>query len=205
MADQAPDDRITRAQPRGSQDAIRANAPEPSQALHLASSGSEIDGISHPAQSARVKQINSARTTLIVIGGLTIAFNIVLAFLAPGELDAELRKQGWDPNNLLPEQQTIVRITLMIHYAVLGGFAVMGAAFVGLGMMVRRYPVPCTIAGLGLYVLGGLIQLVLDPASLALGWIIKLVILIALFKAVHAALAAEREKRQALAGIDDAY
>jgi hypothetical protein len=185
-------------------------APLPNLAGGSAGGGAADDistggGLSSLAQSAREKQINSARVTLFIIGGLTIILNIVIAFMGQSQIDAELRKQGLNPNNLAPEHQAVVRFALMIHYAVAAGFALMGVVFIVLGVLVRKYPVPCTIAGLALFLLGALIQLAIDPKSLAAGWIIKIIIVVALVKAIQAALAAEREKREALAGMDHAY
>ena len=214
MSDPRADDRITRGLPTPPPTGIQPNLPDPAPLPNLAggpAGGGAADdistggGLSSLAQSAREKQINSARVTLFIIGGLTIVLNIVWAFMGPSQFDAELRKAGLNPQNLAPEHQAFIRFALMMHYAVCAGFALMGVVFIVLGVLVRKYPVPCTIAGLALFLLGNLIQFAIYPASLAANWIFKIIIVVLLVKAIQAALAAEREKREALTGMDHAY
>jgi hypothetical protein len=69
----------------------------------------------------------------------------------------------------------------------------LGVIFIILGVMVKSYPVPMTITGLVLYVLANAIFGLLDPAMLLQGVIIKIIVVVALIKAVQAALAYQRE------------
>ena len=63
--------------------------------------------------------------------------------------------------------------------------------------MVTQYPVPCTITGLVLYLGANAAFGLMDPTSLARGLIVKIVIIVALFKAVQAAIAYQKEEQQA--------
>jgi hypothetical protein len=71
-----------------------------------------------------------------------------------------------------------------------------GIVFIVCGALVYTYPVPATITSLVLYVGAAAVYAVIDPSTLARGWIIKLLIVIGLFKAVQAALAYESERKQ---------
>ena len=71
----------------------------------------------------------------------------------------------------------------------------LGVIFIVMGLLVKQYPVPLTIAGLALYVGSALVFAALDPMTLLQGIIIKIFIVIGLVKAVQAALAYERERK----------
>ncbi len=106
---------------------------------------------------------------------------------------ASLRMQGIDIDEVklqeLKDQTT--RAATLIN---IGGI-VLGIVFLILGANVYKYPVVCTITGLVLYLGGMAVFGYLDPMSLAKGWIIKLIIIIGLFKAIKTAIAYEREER----------
>ncbi len=204
MAEHLPDDRIAAGTGKPPPSAFQAGSPEPAALPSLAGGGATGEGLSSLAQSAREKQINRARTILLVVGVLTILANVGFMFLVQSQIDAELRKQGVDRRVLLPEQKRVIDGVVLLSYDILGGFAAMGVVFLILGVKVRQYPVACTVTGLVLYILGGIVSLILSPESfVGVGLIIKIVIIVALFQAVQAALAAEREKQAALAGIGD--
>ena len=76
-----------------------------------------------------------------------------------------------------------------------GGLIALGAAYIVMGLLVKRFPVPLTVAALVLYVGSALFFAWLEPMTLAQGVIIKIFIVIGLVKAVQAAIAYEREKR----------
>ena len=173
MAEHLPDNRIavgTGRPPPGS------FQPEPPAPLPRLSGGAATgEGLSILAQSAREKQINRACSILLVVGVLTILANIGFMFLVQSQVDAELRKAGVDRRALLPEQQMILNGVMFLSYAMLGGFAALGVVFLILGVKVRQYPVGCTVTGLVLYVVGGIVSFVLSPESFAgVGLILKI-------------------------------
>jgi hypothetical protein len=73
--------------------------------------------------------------------------------------------------------------------------AALGAIFIIFGMFVYQFPVPITLASLVLYLGSTAVFGYIDPMTLAKGWIIKILIIAGLFKAVQAAVASERESR----------
>lgn len=143
------------------------------------------------AQASRGQQLNSARTTLIVIGVLSLIVNLVLMAMIPGQLRDELQKNGQALN---PEQMAIATNVAM---AIQGMFAFLGLVFILCGVLVKRFPIACTVTALVLYILSALVTAAFDPTTLARGLIIKIVIVVALFKAVQAAFAYQKEMQGA--------
>ncbi len=60
-------------------------------------------------------------------------------------------------------------------------------------MLVKTYPVPATVLGLVLYVGCAAVFGYLDPTTLAMGWLVKIIIVVALAKAIQSAVAYQRE------------
>jgi hypothetical protein len=142
------------------------------------------------AQSARLKHLNAARWTLIVIGVLTILVNGFLLFSAREELVGELRKQKIDMANV--NRNEFDNVLLLVRLIYIIGIT-LGAIFIVLGLLVKVYPVPITIIALVLYIVAAVGFGVLNPQSLRQGWIIKIIIVVALAKAIQAAFAYQRE------------
>jgi len=200
MPPKDPDDRVSRT-PLGSKSPPPLpGTPAPIESLPSLARGGESagGGLSSLAQSAREKQLKNARWTLIIVGGLTIIANIVAIFMLQGELDTELRKGGFNRANLPAE----VQAAIFIDYAIIGSFIVLGLVFIVLGVLVPSYPVPCTITGLVLYILGWIASVARDPRQAGAGLIVKIIIIVALVKAVQAALAYNRESAATAAEFD---
>lgn len=140
------------------------------------------------------KALNSAKWTLVIIGLLTIALNVFRLFGVESEMAAVLAEEppeaGVDPE--------IYRTFLLVFgYGIYGCAAILGLVFVALGLMVRWFPLFCTITSLILYVLATVLFGLLDPSSLAQGIIFKVFVVIALFSAVRTILTARKEMRAA--------
>jgi hypothetical protein len=151
------------------------------------------------AQAARDKQIRQARTILIVVGVLTIIVNALQLTGVEGavkrELDKEVQKvraRGMlvDPQELKEVQDRAVRL----GYLIAGVVIFLGVLFVIFGLIVKRYPVPVTIIGFILYVGAGVIFGIMDPATLMAGIVVKVIFIVALAKAIQAALAYQRDQ-----------
>jgi hypothetical protein len=158
-------------------------------------------GLGNLAQAARTNQLKSARGILLFVGILTAALNIGLCVFADKVVDsqidkevADLQAQGMQIDNVA---LTEFREGAIRSFQLVNGIAVLlGVVFIVCGIMVYKYPVPATILSLVLYIGAAAVYGVLDPTTLASGWIIKIFIVIALFKAVQAALAYEKENKQ---------
>jgi hypothetical protein len=160
-----------------------------------------LGGLGSLAQSARTKQLKTARAILYFVGGLTIVVNVAFVIFAEpivnSQIDRELRElqqqnMEIDPGALKEYRQQAIRITRLVN-----GIAVLiGVVFIVCGALVYTYPVPATITSLVLYIGSAAAYGVIDPTTLARGWLIKLLILIGLFKAVQAAFAYESERKR---------
>ena len=69
--------------------------------------------------------------------------------------------------------------------------------FIGLGLAVYKIPVVATVLGLILYIGANIVFVVLtgNPLVLAQGIVVKILIIIGLFKAVQSAVAYQREQQ----------
>ncbi|MFO0944251.1 MAG: hypothetical protein U0930_26375 [Pirellulales bacterium] len=144
------------------------------------------------AQAARGNQLNSARWTMIVIGLLTLAINGFSFVTAEKQIDDEIAKvrQPGDQIDMGVRNQVVGLMKL-----VSGGAAALGGIFIVLGVLVYKFPVPCTVAGLILYIVSTLGFAALDPSTLVRGIIIKIIIVFGLFKSVQSALAYQAEMK----------
>lgn len=134
----------------------------------------DSDELGSLAQSSRKQHLKSARTTMYVIGAITIIANVGVALMA-------------DKFAVLPEDIRSVQISGF-------GFAALGVVFVALGVMIYSAPVACTVLALILYIGGWAVTGIGNPAALAQGIVIKIIIVVALVKAIQAAVAYQREE-----------
>jgi hypothetical protein len=150
------------------------------------------------AQSARQKQLNTARGILLAIGILTIVVNVAFYFMIESQvnegINAEIRKlppgMVADPVKLAELRTNAIRIAQLIQGAVIA----LGVLFVVFGLIVKKYPVPITITSLVLYIGAAAVLGLLDPATLVQGIVFKIIIIVGLAKSIQSALAYEREK-----------
>jgi hypothetical protein len=124
------------------------------------------------------KQARGASAALIVVGVLMVAGAAFLYARFSGEA-------GVDAGALR---------TLLITNLVLA------AIYVGLGLWARRNPLPAAIVGLVLFVTMIAVGAILDPTSIAQGIIVKVVVVVALAKAIHAGVKYRQLKAQMAEG-----
>ncbi len=149
------------------------------------------------AQSARGRELKSARGILLFVGIVSALVNGFFVLSAENavqaEIDKELAKLGpgfvVDQPKLQALKSQAVRTTRLIN----GGGVVLGFVFIGCALLVRNHPVPATVAGLALYLGGNAVFGLLNPDSLRTGIIVKVIIVAGLFKAVQAAIAYQKE------------
>src|SRR4051812_22438662 len=167
----------------------------------LSPSGSE--GLGSLAQSARTKQLKTARGILFVVGILTLVVNGALFFFAESivksQLDTEVQKiraQGMmiDQVKLAQIQDQAVRATRLAD----GIALLLGVVFIACGALVYTYPVATTVTSLVLYLGAAAVYGVIDPMTLARGWWMKILVAFGLFKAVQAAIAYENERKSTM-------
>jgi hypothetical protein len=159
------------------------------------------------SQSARLKSLNVARVILILIG-------VVLAILAGVDMSTmrdqvkellnnqvqDLRGKGMvvDPVKLQEIEDRAVQVGWLID----SGFLAVAALFVVFGVIVKKYPVPITIAGLAVFLAILATVAFLNPQSLLSLWLWKLLAIVGLVKAVQSARAYEQERRAEIINAD---
>jgi hypothetical protein len=143
------------------------------------------------AQSARSKQLKTAKGTIIAIGVLTVVANIGMGLLSEAMVNNEVK--NLQAKGMVVDQAAVAaakRGTQLVCAA----FAALGVAFIVMGFFVYAYPVPITVLALVLYLAGWAISAAMNPANIAAGIVIKIVIIVGLGKSIQAALAYERER-----------
>ncbi|MFM7564356.1 MAG: hypothetical protein ACKO81_15145 [Planctomycetota bacterium] len=160
------------------------------------------------AQEARKQQLRKARWILIVLGVLQFIYGLFFVINARSLVKAQfekelapLRAQGQivDEQKLQELEDSTTKATQLLN---LGGI-LGGISFIFLGLLVYRFPVACTVTGLLLYIglFAGFAFITFmsdgDASVFVRGWLIRLLVIIALFKAIQAALAYEKEKKAA--------
>lgn len=143
------------------------------------------------AQAARGKELKGAQGILIVIGLLTLAVNGFLLYNLPNELKDAAAQQQVAAEDMDAFRQAVNFAGAMIY----GIPALIGLLFIVFGVIIKTYPVPITTVSLALYVLSAIAFAFLDPTTLARGLVLKIIIVVALFRAWKAARAHEAEAK----------
>jgi hypothetical protein len=152
------------------------------------------------AKTARDKHLKTARTTLLVLGILMVVFQTVMYFVetdqVKNELQKEVQKLGGmdrvDQAKLKEVEDTARRLLILFH----GGTAMVGMVFIGLSLLVQRYPVPTTIVALAMFIALQIIFAVVNPVNIATGWLFKIITVVCLVKALQAGIAAKNDERR---------
>jgi hypothetical protein len=137
------------------------------------------------AQAARGNELKQAQRILIAIGVLTMALNGFFLFNLPNEI-----QQAIQQNRIAPADVEEMRQAMTIEgYLVYGLPVLLGVLFVVFGLIIKQFPVPITITSLVLYILAMAAFGLLDPTTLIKGLIVKVIVILALFRAIKAARA----------------
>jgi hypothetical protein len=157
--------------------------------------GTDLPRLGSLAQEARNKHLKQARTTLLVVGILIIIAHIAMYFIEMNQLPAEIQKvnPGATPAQIKQMEALAQPILLLIY----GGVIAVGGAFILLSFFVLKYPVPITATALALFIGLQVVAALIDPKNLASGWLIKIIVIVALVKALQAGIASQKEARAA--------
>ena len=159
----------------------------------LPDTGSAVPPMGSLAQAARKQRLRSARFILIGIGILQIIVSLILISIIPSRVDEEireLREQGHDVPRELRDQ--VIRTNRLLNSIPLAA----GITFVVFGLAVYAKPVPITIASVIIYVGCNALFIFLEPSTITRGIILKIIIVVALVRAVQTAIAFEQERRR---------
>jgi len=146
-------------------------------------------GLGSLTQAARSKQLKTARGLLIFVG-VWLLLSLGFEWLTLDMQLHQLAKEHGVPEGRVPELREALMPAMYVISAIYVGLAVLYFIFAG---VVRSHPVPITITALVIFVALLLIAAALDPASIAKGWLVKIIVIVGLAKAIQAALAYQRE------------
>ena len=119
--------------------------------------------------------LGTAQVLMILVGLISIGVNGFLFYNAPNEVQ-EAMKGGDVPMS----QEALLRFVQLLY----GAFIAVGVAMLILGALIYQFPVFCPLAGLILYIIAMIVSGILNPASLLKGIIFKVLVILALGKAV---------------------
>ncbi len=168
----------------------------------MSDKGDDLPELGSLGQSARSKQLKTARVTLIVVGVLTILANLFMVVSAERVVEEAVQKELRD---IPPAQIDRLKLSELKSKAVnnlqliSGAFLAVGFVFIALGLLVNHAPVATTATGLILYLGGWATSAVLDPSMLVQGLLLKIFIIAAMVRALKAAI--EYQKEQAAAEV----
>lgn len=166
----------------------------------MSTDASESGDLGSLAQSARVKQLRTARGILFFVGILMVAINAFVMFNAESIVDSQFKKemdrlrgQGmvFDQGKVQELKKTAVQTVKLFA----GVTVALGGVFIVFGFMIYQYPVPITITSLVLFIGKEAVFGMIDPMTLVQGWLIKIVIVVCLISAIKAAIAYEKERQ----------
>jgi uncharacterized membrane protein len=155
---------------------------------------------SHSGYADYKKKMLSAQGTIGALAVLFVIGGVVFFFITRSQVDAALVQlasvSDVQPLNEVVGSATTVgelRATLERQpYQVLGLNLLLALVMAGLWMWSKRTLLPAIIAALGIYVAVQVASALYDPATLAQGVILKVLVIVALVKGVQSALAAQK-------------
>lgn len=165
----------------------------------MSAGSEELPQLGSLAQAARNKHIRRARTTLIVIGILMALGQTAMYFYERGQLRAELEKEvrrqlpgaAIDEQAMKEFEESAQRALLLIE----GGVIAVAISFIVMGFFVEKYPVPITALALIMYIGLHVTFAVIDPRNIAMGLIVKIIVIVFLVRALQAGIAAQKESQ----------
>jgi hypothetical protein len=146
--------------------------------------------------------LNIAQRILFTVGILTILINLAqfgaIEAAVEQSMNAQAQKVIAQGKRIDPVKfAQIKKSAVQIGQLTAGGFVGIGVLYVVFGLILHRFPVPVTIVALSVYVGLTVIMLMIDPAHTAGRVIFRVIIIVALVKAVQAAIAYQRQRNSA--------
>lgn len=168
-------------------------AANPYQAPSAGRGPSGLKPLGSLAQSARLKELKTARVILFVVGVLNLVLALIILGTAEMIVQAQVAQAG--PGQEI-DQAKVEQNLMAIR--VTGGVAlVLGVTFFTFGLIIKRYPVPVTVTSLAIYLIMTVVDLLNNPAMFQniVALVVRVAIIVALVKATRAAFAFRAEQR----------
>jgi hypothetical protein len=144
------------------------------------------------------KNVKSATGAIKVLAVLFVFAGIVFFFITKGSADAALTQlEGMDLAAVYPEPidgrtYTVGELRSQLAWEPWGLLIVnliIAAVMLGLSIWAKRSPLPAVLIATATYIVVIVGGAIVDPATLAQGWIVKIIIIAFLIKGIKAALA----------------
>jgi hypothetical protein len=148
--------------------------------------------------------IHSGRKTILVCGILFTLGTVVIHFMLSSAHDKTAREIAAAKGDPRYDQALVAQAARELEEGrgmatlLTASHAVLAACFYGLWWWAKSRPLPATLTALLLYIAVQLISLALDPETLVKGILVKILILLALGKAVGAAQKYQKLQQQGL-------
>ncbi len=163
--------------------------------------GAPLSNLGDLAQKAREKPLRHARGWLFFIGIMTMLFNLFLLVNLPNEVRKELENQRQKlaaVGMALTNPQQVETAMYAFGYAIYGGAFLLGVVFVVLACLMLRFPLVASVTSMTLFVLVQIGFGLLEPANIYSGFLVKIIVFFVLLNAIKAAVAYEKNKREAV-------
>ena len=144
------------------------------------------------------KNVKSATSAIKVLAVIFVLAGIAFFFVTKGNTDAALvNLKGMDATATYPEPiqgqtYTVGELRKQLEWepwSVLTVNLIIAAIMVGLAIWAKRAALPAVLIATATYIVVIVGSAIVDPATLAQGWIVKIIIIAFLIKGIKAALA----------------
>jgi hypothetical protein len=144
------------------------------------------------------KNVKAATSAITILAVLFVIFGALMFLATKGQADAVLAKlHGMDPgatftNHAEGRTYTVGELRKQLAWAPWGILIVnliLAAVMGALSLWARRSPLPAVIIATATYIVVVVANGVMDPSTIAQGWIMKIIIIGFLIKGIKAALA----------------
>jgi len=144
------------------------------------------------------KRVNDATGAIKVLVVLFLLFGVIMFFVTKGQAESVLEKlQGMDAGATIPtpiagRTYTVGELRKQLVWEPWGVLIVnfiLAAVMAGLAIWAKRSPLPAVIVATATYLVVVVANAMVDPATIAQGWIVKILVIAYLIKGIKAALA----------------
>jgi hypothetical protein len=144
------------------------------------------------------KNVRSATSAIKVLAVLFVIAGMLFFFITKGQTDSALVKlEGLDPAATYPtpidgRTYTVAELRQQLAWEPWGALIVnliLAAIMLALSLWARRSPLPAVLIATATYAVVLVAGAISDPATLAQGWLVKIIIIAFLIKGIKAALA----------------